>query len=191
MHRANVERSSRCSFLSILVEFNHDLDCCALGPSERSSGSHASRLGNSWGHARVTGGAVRPLVLDEPQALLPPRTPRLPTGVPTGVDAVVRSLRSRRPTGQGPQRRGHDDQTPGVPTGCGTAPPIRVEPEGPLTVLITRVRRPALAIQADDLGGAPGHQVRDQHDRAARPRPRAHNGPRGAPGPGWGDGPPA
>ena len=40
--------------------------------------------------------------------------------------------RCRRPTGQGPQRRGHDDQTLGVPTGCGTAPPIRVEPEGSL-----------------------------------------------------------
>ena len=41
------------------------------------------------------------------------------------------------------------------------------------------LRRPALQIQADDLGGAPVHPVRDQHHRAARQRLvlKAHHDP--------------
>jgi hypothetical protein len=118
----------------------------------------------------VNGGAVRQLVMDEPQELLQHRTPLLPTGVPNGLDEVFCSIRYSRQTCQVQQRMGHEDQTLVFPNGFGTSHPIRVETELPLTVLIKRFRRPSLARQADDLGGAPVHSVRDQHYRAARQR---------------------
>jgi len=96
---------------------------------------HPGAMPHGWATHGATPGSTgapgRPLVLDDPQALLPPRTPLVPTGVPTGVEAVVRSIRSRRHTDPGPQRSGHDDQTPGVPTG-GFPPAVLVAPTAPL-----------------------------------------------------------
>jgi hypothetical protein len=83
--------------------------------------------------------------MDAHQPRLQPCAPRMPTGVPNGVDEARRSIRSRRQTPQVPQRRGDEDQTPMFPHGFGTAPAIVVEAQGPLTVLIKRFRWPPLA----------------------------------------------
>jgi hypothetical protein len=73
------------------------------------------------------------------QELLDERTALLPTGIPNGVHEALRSIGYRRQTGQVQQRIGHEDQTPMFPQGFGTPDPIGVEPQRPLTVLITRV----------------------------------------------------
>ena len=52
--------------------------------------------------------------------------------------------------------------------GFGTPHPIRVDAQVPRAVLIKRFRRLPLRGQADDLGGAPVHPVRHQHQRATR-----------------------
>ena len=108
--------------------------------------------------------------MDEQQELLPQRAPLLPTGVPNGVHEARRSNRSGGQTRQVPQRRGHEDPTPMLPHGFGTAHAVRVDAQVPLTVLIKRFRRPALPRQTANLGGVPVPSVRHQHDMAARQR---------------------
>src|SRR5919106_1680296 len=125
---------------------------------------HGLLLGKYLCKDTVNRGALGQLVMDEHQEPLKQRTPLLPTGVPNGVDEAPCSIRYGRQTGQVQQRVGHADQTPMCPNGFGSPQTILVEAQVPLTVLITRVRRPAVRIQADDLSGVPVHAVGHQHD---------------------------
>jgi hypothetical protein len=118
----------------------------------------------------VNRGAVGPLVGDDPPQPVQPRAPRLPTGVPDGVEEALRSVRSGRPTRHVPPRRGHEDHPPLGPHGFETPPAIRVAAQGPLTVLIKRVRRPSLQGHAAQRRRPPLHPVRHPQDRATRQR---------------------
>jgi hypothetical protein len=80
-------------------------------------------------------GAVGQLLMDEDQQPLQQYTPVRPTGVAKGVDEAFCAIGSSRQTRQGPQRVGHEDQTPMFPHGFGTPHPIIVEAQVPLTVL--------------------------------------------------------
>ena len=57
-------------------------------------------------------GAMGSRLMDEHHEPLQHRPPLVPTGVPHGLDAALRSLGAGRQTGQGPQRGGYADQTP-------------------------------------------------------------------------------
>jgi hypothetical protein len=105
--------------------------------------------------------------MDKDQQLLQQCTPLLPTGVPNGMDEASRSIRSGRQARQVQQRLGHEDQTPMFSNGFGTPHAVLVEAQVPLTVLLKRFCRPALQIQADDLGGGPVQPVRHQHHLAS------------------------
>jgi hypothetical protein len=113
-------------------------------------------------------GAAGPSVMDEHQQLLKQRAPLLPTSIPNGLDEVFGSIRSSRQTRQVQQRIGHEHQTPMCSNGFGTPHAGLVEAQLPLAVLLEGFCRPALPRQANDLGGAPVHPVRDQHDRTTR-----------------------
>src|SRR5882724_2897050 len=106
--------------------------------------------------------------MDEDQQLLNQRTTLLPTGVPNSLDEALCSLWYRRQTRQVQQRIRHEDQTPMFPNGCGASHAVLMEAQRPLAVLIEGFRRPAVPIQADDLGGAPVRPVRDEYDIIAR-----------------------
>jgi hypothetical protein len=127
-----------------------------------------TQMAEGGAECRINGEALRQPVMDEHQAVLNQRTALLPTGIPNGSHEALRSIRSGRQTHQVQQRIRHEDQTPMFSNGFGTPHPILVEAQVPLAVLIERFRRPPLQVQADDLGGAPVHPVRDQDHRAAR-----------------------
>src|SRR5262245_62440101 len=90
----------------------------------------------------VNRGASRQLVMDEDQQFLQQRAPLFPTGVPNGLDEALRSIRSRRQTGQVQQRVGHEDQTPVFSNGFSTPHAVLVEAQLPLAVLIKRFHLP-------------------------------------------------
>jgi hypothetical protein len=105
--------------------------------------------------------------MDAHHQLRQPCTPLLPTGVPHGVDAALRSIWSSRQPRQRPQRIRHEDHTPMFPNGFGPPPALRIAAQRSRTVLIQRCRRPSLPIQTNDRGSTPGDPVRDQDHRTS------------------------
>jgi hypothetical protein len=124
-------------------------------------------FGNELGHDLVSRGALDQRRMDAQPELLPPGAPVLPIGVPHGVDAALCALQSSGETAQRQQRIGHKAQPPMVPDGFGTPPPSLVAAHRPCAVLRARCRRPPLPVQAEALGGGPGHPVWAQDASAA------------------------